>query len=67
MFYIGNVPAVRCDGNGHGVCFRCKVVGNQPIHWMTMLYRCECFSGLICSSCLRTLASCDPDFVREVV
>lgn len=68
MFYVNSVPCVRCDGNGQGTCFRCKALGRQPIHWMTMLYKCDSFPGLICSSCLRDLVSiCDPDYVVEVV
>lgn len=67
MFYIDNFPLVRCEGNGQGLCFRCKVLGRQPINWMTMLYSSEFLSGHICSSCLRELASCYPGFVREVV
>ena len=67
MFYVGNFPVVRCDGNGQGTCFCCKALGRQPIHWMTMLYKSDYLPGLICSSCLRELASFHSNFVREVV
>ena len=67
MFYINHFPVVRCDGNGQGTCFRCKVFGKQSIHWMTMLYRSDSLPGLICGSCLRDLASLYPNVVGEVV
>lgn len=67
MFYVNSVPVVRCSGNGQGICFFCKIRGCQPIHWMTMLYKSDSLSGLICHDCLRELASLNPDFVREVV
>lgn len=67
MFYVNSVPVVRCSGNGQGTCIFCKIRGRQPIHWMTMLYKSDSFSGLICYDCLRELSFALPDFVREVV
>lgn len=57
MFYLGTVRFTRCSGNGQGICFRCKSLGRQPIHWMSMLYKCDYLPGLICYSCLRELSS----------
>lgn len=48
-------PVVCCDGNGQGICVRCRALYGQPIHWMTMLYRSDGFDGLLCASCLRDL------------
>lgn len=55
MIYYRGFPVVRCTGYGQGICFRCKSLGRQPINWMTMLYRCSAFDGLICSQCLDDL------------
>lgn len=68
MLYLDNTLSVsRCCGNGHGICFRCKVLGRQPIHWMSMLYTSVSFPGLICSNCLREVISFHPGLKFEVV
>lgn len=67
MLYLNSYPLFRCVGNGNGICFRCKALGRQPIHFMTMLYCSDSLPGLICSSCLMELATRYPYLVREVV
>lgn len=53
--YVNGYPVIRCEGNGQGVCARCRALKGQPIHWMTWLYESEGFDGLLCNDCVNEL------------
>lgn len=48
-------PVTKCQGNGQGVCQRCKALGRPNIYWMTMLYKSDAFEGLLCYECMLEL------------
>lgn len=58
-------PVNRCEGNGQGVCARCRALKGQPIHWMTMLYESEGFDGLLCADCVRDLIKNSEEDVKK--
>lgn len=65
MDRIRGFPVVRCEGNGQGVCARCRALKRQPIHWMTFLYESEGFDGFLCADCVRELIKNSEEDVKK--
>ena len=59
MIEYHGYPVIKCQGNGQGVCQRCKALRRPYINWMTMLYKSDGFEGNLCYNCVKELKQTD--------
>lgn len=55
MTEYNGYPVTRCQGNGQGVCRRCKALRRPCIYWTTWLYKSGGFEGALCYNCVLEL------------
>ena len=61
MIEYHGYPVIKCQGNGQGVCQRCKALRRPYINWMTMLYKSDGFEGNLCYNCVKELKQTDKE------
>ena len=61
MIEYHGYPVIKCQGNGQGVCQRCKALIRPYINWMTMLYKSDGFEGNLCYNCVKELKQTDEE------
>nr|DAR00777.1 MAG TPA: PROTEIN/RNA Complex, archaeal, ribosomal, 50S, protein.0A [Caudoviricetes sp.] len=49
------LKVTRCNGEGKGVCKRCKERKGFGLNWMSFLYKIEGYDGCYCFDCVKEI------------